>query len=77
MSVGKVMTYEEMAREFAEEWVFVIDPVVDEEMNIVRGRVGGHDRDREKVYDEALRVRPKSSAFLCFISPKPNTGFAF
>lgn len=77
MSVGKVMTYDEMAREFAEQWVFVIDPVVDEDMNIVRGIVGGHSHSRDAVYDEAIRTKPKKSAFLCFISPKPGTGFAF
>ncbi len=75
MSVGKVMTYEEMAREFAEQWVLVLDPVMDEQKRVVKGRVGAHGPDRDAVYDAGNTTPESHIAFLCF-KPMP-AHFAF
>lgn len=46
-TTGKVMTIEEIEREFDGEWVLVGDPDTDRELKVIRGQVLCHSKDRD------------------------------
>lgn len=56
------MTYEEIEARYESERVLIGSPETDEVLNIRRGVVLHHSKDREEVYDRALRLRPSRSA---------------
>ena len=67
------MTLQEMEREFKSEWILVGEPEVDESMEVVRGKVLSHSKDRDEVYREAIRLRPKHSAIVYTGEMPPDT----
>lgn len=59
-----VLTRGEIHSRFDSEWVLVEDPEVDEHLEVVRGKIVWHSKDRDEVYEKALELRPKHPAFL-------------
>jgi uncharacterized pyridoxal phosphate-containing UPF0001 family protein len=70
---GAVMTLQEMEREFDSEWVLVGDPQTNESLEVVRGTVLCHSRDRDEVYRAAVKLRPKRSAIIYTGQMPPDT----
>ena len=64
--MGEILTREEMETRFDGEWVLVGDPELTDMNEVIRGEVLCHSADRDVVYDRAVALKPKSSAFLCF-----------
>jgi len=62
--MNDVMTLAEIEDNYPSEWVLVADPKLDDELEVVRGRVVWHSKDRDEVYHKAVELRPKHSAFL-------------
>ena len=60
----QMMTMKEIEKRFDAEWVLVGDPVTDDSLEVRGGRVLCHDKDRDKVYRETIRLRPKKFAML-------------
>ena len=60
--MGEVLTLAEMKAKYDNEWLLVGDPELDENLEIVRGRVLFHSRDREEVDRADMELRPKSAA---------------
>ncbi len=60
----KEMTVEDMRAQFDGEWVLIGDPQTNEALDVVRGKVLHHGKDRDEVYREAVARRPKRSAIL-------------
>ena len=58
------MTIEEIESSFDSEWVIVGDPVTDQGLNVLRGKVLHHSKDRDEVYRKGLEFRPKRVAIL-------------
>ena len=58
------MTLTEIKSEFDSEWVLIGDPMTDEALNVLKGRVLHHSKDRDEVYRKAVSVRPKRSAIV-------------
>ena len=58
------MTLTEIKSEFDSEWVLVGDPMTDEALNVLEGRVLHHSKDRDEVYRKAVSLRPKRSAIV-------------
>jgi len=56
------MTLEEIESQFDSEWVLIEDPVTDEALNVLKGKVLHHSKDRDEVYRKAVSLRPKRSA---------------
>ena len=71
--MSEVLTMEEIQKRFASEWVLVEDPEVDEHLEIIRGRVVWHSKDRDEVYRKMLELRPKSAATLYTGTMPENT----
>jgi hypothetical protein len=62
--MDELLTLDEIQSRFDSEWVLVEDPVLTKGLEIVRGRVVWHSRDRDEVYQKAIELRPKHAAFL-------------
>ena len=60
----KEMTLAEIKSVFDSEWVLIGDPMTDEALNILEGRVLCHSKDRDEVYRKAVSLRPKRSAIV-------------
>ena len=59
-----VLTRAEIEARFDSEWVLIENPELDEHLEVIRGRVAWHSKDRDEVYQKAIELRPKHSAFL-------------
>ena len=62
--MDKALTIDEIHRRFAGEWVLVEDPVTNEDLEVVRGIVRHHSKDRDEVYRQAIALRPQRFAML-------------
>ncbi len=59
------MTIETIESKFNSEWVLLEDPITDEALNILSGKVLHHSKDRDEVYRKAVSLRPMRSAVIC------------
>lgn len=60
----KLLTVAEISDQFRSEWILIEDPETDEALRVLRGKVRYHSKDRDEVYREAVRLRPKRFAML-------------
>ena len=60
----ETLTRAEIEARYDGEWIVIADPEVDEHLEILRGRVVAHGTDRDPVYQRAIDLRLKHSAFL-------------
>jgi hypothetical protein len=60
----ETLTFAEIESRFPSEWILVEDPVTDGALEVQSGTVVAHSKDREEVYREAVRLRPKRFATL-------------
>lgn len=60
----KEMTLAEIKSEFDSEWVLIGDPLTDEALNVLEGKVLHHSKDRDEVYRKAVSLRPRRSAIV-------------
>jgi len=60
--MGEVMTLDEINERFDSEWVLLEDPELTKGMEIIRGKVLFHSKDRDELYRKALELRPKHGA---------------
>ena len=71
--VMQEMTIGEIESSFDSEWVLVGDPVIDEALNVLQGKVLHHSKDRDEVYRRGLELRPKRTAILYLGRPPQGT----
>jgi len=50
--------------QFVSEWVLIEDPQTNNALEVQSGKVLYHSKDRDEVYREAVRLRPKRFAML-------------
>ncbi len=62
--MSDVLTLAEMKARYESEWILVEDPQTDEFLEVKSGKVRFHSKDRDEVYREAVKVRPKRFAML-------------
>ncbi|MFI5402576.1 MAG: hypothetical protein ACHQ1G_06530 [Planctomycetota bacterium] len=60
----RIMTAAEIEKSFVSEWVLVLDPQMDDSMEVRAGTVVFHSKDRDEVYRKAIELRPKRFAML-------------
>ncbi len=60
----KEMTLAEIENQFDSEWVLVEEPETNEDLEVIKGKVLHHSKDRDEVYRKAVALRPKRSAIL-------------
>ncbi len=49
---GEILTLEEIYKRYPDEWVLIVSPELDEELNVIRGQVLAHSRDRDEAYSQ-------------------------
>ena len=62
--MGEILSRDEIEARFDAEWILIEDPEVDDDLNVLRGKVVCHSKDRDEVYQKALELRPLHPAFL-------------
>ena len=60
----EVLTVAEIERRYPDEWILLEDPELDEHLNVLRGRVLAHSKDRDEVGRVGVQRRPPSSAYV-------------
>ena len=62
--MDEILTLAEIEERYESEWIVVEDPELDEHLNVIRGKVVVHGKDRDGVYEKALKLKPRRPAFL-------------
>ncbi len=62
--MSKILSLADIKARYESEWVLVEDPQLNEQLEVLGGRVLCHSKDRDEVYQKALELRPKHSATL-------------
>ena len=60
----EVLSVAEIYEKYDSEWVLLEDPETTESLEITRGKVLWHSKDRDELYRKARELRPKHSAVL-------------
>ena len=60
--MAEVLTIDEIESRFPDEWILLIDPVSDQQFNVLSGEVVAHSKEREDIDRIALALMPASSA---------------
>lgn len=53
------MKWQDIKRNFKDEWVLIEIEKVDETFNVVEGEVLAHSKDKDEVYRKLLEIRPE------------------
>ena len=62
--MSKILTIAEIEAKFKSEWVLVEDPQTNEALEVLRGKVLYHGKDRDDIYRKAVKLRPKRFAMI-------------
>ena len=62
--VGTVMSYAEIEKRFDAEWVLLENPETTKLIEVKRGKLLWHSKDRDEVYRKAIELHPQHSAIL-------------
>lgn len=62
--MDEVLTIAQIEAQFESEWVLIEEPETDQALQVQRGKVRWHSRDREEVYRKAVELRPTRFAVL-------------
>lgn len=59
-----VLTIAQIEAQFSSEWVLVEEPETNQALEVQRGKVRWHSKDREEVYRKVLEMHPNRFAIL-------------
>ncbi|MCU0544346.1 MAG: hypothetical protein MUE44_19575 [Oscillatoriaceae cyanobacterium Prado104] len=59
---GKLLTLEEIFSLYPNRWVLIVNPELDEELNVIRGEVLAHAAERDEIYSKLSLRNGKSVA---------------
>ena len=62
--MSEVLSLADIKARYESEWVLVEDPQLNQQLEVLGGRVLCHSKDRDEVYQKAVELRPKHSAVL-------------
>jgi hypothetical protein len=62
--MDEVLTAAQIEARFESEWVLIEDPQTDAALEVRRGKVRWHSKDRDEVYRKAVELRPSRFAIL-------------
>jgi hypothetical protein len=51
LETSQIFTLEEIIKRYPDEWVLIVSPELDEDLNVIRGEVLIHSPDRDEVYN--------------------------
>ncbi len=62
--MDEILTLAEIEERYPSEWILVADPELDDQLEVIRGRVVCHSKDRDEVDQCAVKLKLKSTAFM-------------
>lgn len=62
--MSDILTIAEIRSRYDSEWVLLEDPVTDAALEVEKGKVICHSKDRDEVYRKAVELRPNRFAML-------------
>lgn len=62
--MNEILTLAEIKAQYEAEWVLIEEPQTDEHLEVTSGKVAHHSKDRDEVYRQAVKLRPKRFAML-------------
>jgi len=60
--IDKIMSLEEIFSLYPDEWVLIVNPELDEELNVIRGEVLAHATEQDEIYSKLSLRNGKSVA---------------
>jgi hypothetical protein len=66
--MNEVLTRAEMEARFDGEWLLIAGPELDENLEVLSGRVVSHSTDRDVVYGKGMEMRPRHPASLSIVA---------
>ena len=60
--IDKILSLEEIFSLYPDEWVLIVNPELDEELNVIRGEVLAHATERDEIYSKLSLRNGKSVA---------------
>ncbi len=58
--MSRVLSLKQIRNEFRGEWLLIGDPKLDDELNLIAGKVLAHSPDRDQIYRQLLSTCGKS-----------------
>lgn len=71
--MNKILTIKEIRKRYDSEWILVENPKLNKRLEVLAGRVAWHSKDRDEVYQKAIELKLKHSAFLYTGTMPANT----
>jgi hypothetical protein len=68
----EILTFQQMKRRYAGEWLLVRRAETDDELNLLAGEVLAHSADRDEVYRKLLSEKPRGCVAIEFGGPPPE-----
>jgi hypothetical protein len=62
--MNDILSFSEINEQFVSEWVLIGDPETDNDLNIKKGKILWHSKDRDEVYRKAREIHPAHSAIM-------------
>jgi hypothetical protein len=63
-AANPLLTLAQIKSRYPDEWILLKDPVVGKHLQVLKGVVAGHSKNRDDVDQKAIDLRLKRSAFL-------------
>ncbi|MGB3263008.1 MAG: hypothetical protein WBA89_03540 [Microcoleus sp.] len=60
--ISRILSLEEIFSLYPDEWVLIVNPELDEELNVIRGEVLAHATERDEIYSKLSLRNGKSVA---------------
>ena len=73
--MDEILTMEEIEKKFDGEWVLIEDVEANEQLEVLRGKVTYHGKDKNELHQIAMKSQSKHLASLFIGKPDPNMGF--
>jgi hypothetical protein len=73
--MNEILTMEEIERKFDGEWVLIEDVETDERLEVLRGKVAYHGKDKEQLDKRAIKSQSDHIATLYIGKPDPKMEF--
>lgn len=75
-NLGRRFTVVELGKLYPDQWVLIGNPEINQAGEPVEGVLLAHSTKRDEVYDAGIRLKPNSSAFICFRGFPEGASFA-
>lgn len=73
--MNEILTMEEIERKLDGEWVLIEDVETDAKLEVLRGKVTYHGKDKEELHQKAMKSKSDHLATLYIGRPDPKMEF--